>query len=119
MGRAQRWGLLTSGVNGSGNDNDNAAKPGSSLDLILDTLPLSLGEDDRVVIADVTIEDDDGEWKITLNDDYIPRLRISSTYRDLIGTRSFIWSDPQRRWWHRNSPCSNATDVVLPPRRLI
>ena len=41
-------------------------------------------DNNRVVIADVTIEDDDGEWKITLNDDYIPRLRISSTYRDLI-----------------------------------
>ena len=27
---------------------------------------------------------DGEEWKITLNSDYIPRLRISSTYRDLI-----------------------------------
>eukprot|EP01035_Chromulina_nebulosa_P055084 gene55084-biopygen39248 len=27
---------------------------------------------------------DGGEWKISLNNDYIPRLRISSTYRDLI-----------------------------------
>ncbi len=41
-------------------------------------------DNNRVVIADVTIEKDGGEWKISLNSDYIPRLRISSTYRDLI-----------------------------------
>ena len=41
-------------------------------------------DNNRVVVADVTIEKDDTEWKISLNDDYIPRLRISSTYRDLI-----------------------------------
>jgi RNA polymerase sigma-54 factor len=38
----------------------------------------------RVVIADVTVEQDGDEWKIHLNNDYIPRLRLSSTYRDLI-----------------------------------
>lgn len=39
----------------------------------------------RVVEPDVTIyKDDDGEWKVSLNSDYIPRLRISSTYRELI-----------------------------------
>jgi RNA polymerase sigma-54 factor len=41
-------------------------------------------DNNRVVIADVTVENDDGAWKIHLNNDYIPRLRISSTYRDLI-----------------------------------
>ena len=41
-------------------------------------------DNNRVVIADVTIEKDANEWKISLNSDYIPRLRISSTYRDLI-----------------------------------
>lgn len=41
-------------------------------------------DNNRVVVADVTIEKDGDEWKISLNDDYIPRLRISSTYRDLI-----------------------------------
>jgi len=41
-------------------------------------------DNNRVVIADVTIEHDGEEWKIHLNSDYIPRLRISSTYRDLI-----------------------------------
>lgn len=39
----------------------------------------------RVVEPDVTVyKDDDGEWKISLNSDYIPRLRISNTYRELI-----------------------------------
>jgi RNA polymerase sigma-54 factor len=38
----------------------------------------------RVVVPDVTVERDGDEWKITLNSDYIPRLRISATYRDLI-----------------------------------
>ncbi len=41
-------------------------------------------DNNRVVIADVTVEKDEEEWKIHLNSDYIPRLRISSTYRDLI-----------------------------------
>jgi RNA polymerase sigma-54 factor len=38
----------------------------------------------RVVIADVTVEKDGNEWKIILNHDYIPRLRLSNTYKDLI-----------------------------------
>jgi RNA polymerase sigma-54 factor len=38
----------------------------------------------RVVVADVTVEKDNGEWLILLNQDYIPRLRLSSTYKDLI-----------------------------------
>jgi RNA polymerase sigma-54 factor len=41
-------------------------------------------DSNRVVIADVTIEKDGDVWKIHLNNDYIPRLRISSTYRELI-----------------------------------
>jgi RNA polymerase sigma-54 factor len=41
-------------------------------------------DSNRVVIADVTVEKDGDVWKIHLNSDYIPRLRISSTYRDLI-----------------------------------
>jgi RNA polymerase sigma-54 factor len=45
-------------------------------------------DSNRVVIADVTVEKDDDEWKIHLNSDYIPRLRISSTYRDLIAKGS-------------------------------
>lgn len=45
-------------------------------------------DNNRVVIADVTVEKDGEEWKIFLNSDYIPRLRISSTYRDLIAKGS-------------------------------
>jgi RNA polymerase sigma-54 factor len=42
----------------------------------------------RVVVPDVTVEKDGEEWKIHLNNDYIPRLRISGTYRDLIAKGS-------------------------------
>ncbi|HEY1108523.1 MAG TPA: RNA polymerase factor sigma-54 [Opitutaceae bacterium] len=45
-------------------------------------------DNNRVVVPDVTVEKDDEEWKISLNSDYIPRLRISSTYRDLIAKGS-------------------------------
>ena len=38
----------------------------------------------RVVVADVSVEMDNGEWKIILNKDYIPRLRLSNTYKELI-----------------------------------
>ncbi len=38
----------------------------------------------RVVVPDVTVEKDNAEWKIILNDDYIPRLRLSNTYKELI-----------------------------------
>jgi len=41
-------------------------------------------DNNRIVIPDVTVEHDGVEWKINLNSDYIPRLRLSSTYRDLI-----------------------------------
>ena len=45
-------------------------------------------DNNRVVVPDVTVEKDDNEWKIHLNSDYIPRLRISSTYKDLIAKGS-------------------------------
>ena len=38
----------------------------------------------RVVVPDVTVEKDGTEWKIILNPDYIPRLRLSNTYKDLL-----------------------------------
>lgn len=41
-------------------------------------------DSNRVVIPDVTITRDGDAWAIQLNNDYIPRLRISGTYRDLI-----------------------------------
>jgi RNA polymerase sigma-54 factor len=45
-------------------------------------------DSNRVVVPDVTVEKDDDEWKIHLNSDYIPRLRISNTYKDLIAKGS-------------------------------
>jgi RNA polymerase sigma-54 factor len=45
-------------------------------------------DSNRVVVPDVTVEKDGDEWKIILNNDYIPRLRISSTYKDLIAKGS-------------------------------
>ncbi len=41
-------------------------------------------DSNRVVVPDVTVENDNGEWVIHLNQDYIPRLRLSGTYRELI-----------------------------------
>ncbi len=41
-------------------------------------------DNNRVVVPDVTVEKDGDKWVITLNSDYIPRLRISNTYRELI-----------------------------------
>jgi len=54
----------------------------------LDPAPARRFADDtnRVVIPDVTVTKDAAthDWKISLNNDYIPRLRISNTYRELI-----------------------------------
>lgn len=41
-------------------------------------------DSNRVVQPDVTVEHDGTEWKILLNSDYIPRLRLSNTYREMI-----------------------------------
>jgi RNA polymerase sigma-54 factor len=41
-------------------------------------------DSNRVVVPDAAVERDGDGWKITLNRDYIPRLRINPTYRDLI-----------------------------------
>lgn len=41
-------------------------------------------DSNRVVVPDVTVEADGKGWKITLNQDYIPRLRLSNTYKELI-----------------------------------
>jgi RNA polymerase sigma-54 factor len=50
-------------------------------------------DQNRVVVPDVVVEHDGNEWKIHLNNDYIPRLRISSTYRDLIAKGSLSKSE--------------------------
>ncbi len=41
-------------------------------------------DSNRVVVPDVTVEKDGDKWVVHLNSDYIPRLRISQTYKDLI-----------------------------------
>lgn len=42
-------------------------------------------EDTNLVVEpDVRVENENGEWKIHLNSDYIPRLRLNQTYKDLI-----------------------------------
>ncbi len=72
-----------------------ARKTGASMDDVqhaieeigaLDPAPGRRFADDsnRVVVPDVTIEKDGDEWRIHLNNDYIPRLRISNTYREMI-----------------------------------
>jgi RNA polymerase sigma-54 factor len=74
---------------------DLARKTGLAPDIIqeaieeigtLDPAPGRRFADDanRVVVADVSVEKDGTEWKISLNNDYIPRLRLSNTYKDLI-----------------------------------
>ena len=45
-------------------------------------------DSNRVVSPDVTVEKDGDEWKIELSNDYIPRLRISNTYKELIAKGS-------------------------------
>lgn len=50
-------------------------------------------DSNRVVVPDVTVERDGDDWKIILNSDYIPRLRISSAYRDLIAKGSLSKQD--------------------------
>ena len=52
----------------------------------LDPAPGSRFAEDtnRVVVPDVTVEKVGGEWIITLNNDYIPRVRLSRSYRELI-----------------------------------
>ncbi|HEY9155427.1 MAG TPA: RNA polymerase factor sigma-54 [Opitutaceae bacterium] len=41
-------------------------------------------DNNRVVIPDVTVEKDGDKWNVILNSDYIPRLRISNTYKEMI-----------------------------------
>ncbi|MDP0498935.1 MAG: RNA polymerase factor sigma-54 [Verrucomicrobiota bacterium JB022] len=75
---------------------DLARKLGVSVDMVqsaveeisrLDPAPGRRFSDDtnRVIVADVTVEqDDNGEWIIHLNNDYIPRLRISTAYKQML-----------------------------------
>ncbi|MDP0494787.1 MAG: RNA polymerase factor sigma-54 [Verrucomicrobiota bacterium JB024] len=53
---------------------------------MLDPAPgRKFGDDsNRVIVPDVRVEKDGDEWLIHLNNDYIPRLRISSAYKEMI-----------------------------------
>lgn len=53
---------------------------------MLDPAPgRKFGEDNnRVIVPDVIVEKDGENWIIILNNDYIPKLRISSAYKELI-----------------------------------
>ncbi|KAF0093679.1 MAG: RNA polymerase sigma-54 factor [Puniceicoccaceae bacterium 5H] len=75
---------------------DLARKLSVSVDMIqsaveeisrLDPAPGRRFSDDtnRVIVPDVTVEkDDNDEWIIHLNNDYIPRLRISTAYKQML-----------------------------------
>ncbi len=74
---------------------DIARKMGISIDEVqglleeisaLDPVPgRKFSEDtNRIVQPDVKVEKDDDEWVITLNNEYIPKLRLSGTYKDLL-----------------------------------
>jgi len=42
-------------------------------------------DNNQVIEADVTVEkDDEGDWRILLNNEYIPRLRISPDYKEML-----------------------------------
>lgn len=42
-------------------------------------------DNNQIVEPDVTVEqDEDGEWQVILHNDYIPRLRLSSSYKQLL-----------------------------------
>lgn len=56
---------------------------------ILDPAPgKKFAEDNnRVIVPDVKVfRNDDGEWDVVLNNDYIPRLRINKVYKDWISS---------------------------------
>ena len=48
----------------------------------------------QVIEADVTVQkDEQGEWQISLNNEYIPRLRISSEYKQLLAKGKLAGKD--------------------------
>ncbi len=53
---------------------------------LLDPVPGRRFSEDtnRSVLPDVVVERDEDKWKVTLNSDYIPRLRISPSYKEMI-----------------------------------
>ncbi|MEO0795812.1 MAG: RNA polymerase factor sigma-54 [Verrucomicrobiota bacterium] len=85
---------------------DIARKTSASIDEVqfaieeissLDPAPGSKFSEDsnRIVVPDVTVEKVDDQWAITLNNDYIPRLRISPAYKEMIATGKIIGKDKE------------------------
>ena len=57
------------------------------------------GEDsNRIVVPDVKVEKDADQWIVTLNNDYIPKLRLSGTYKQLIAKGTL--SKKEREYIH-------------------
>lgn len=64
----------------------------------LDPAPARKFSDDtnHVIIPDVRIErDETGQWAVYLNDEYIPRLRLSNTYKDLLAKDTLSSADKE------------------------
>jgi len=62
----------------------------------LDTAPgrRFAADSNQVIEPDIEVwRDSDGQWQLTLNRRYIPRLRISATYRDLIAKGTLAESE--------------------------
>jgi RNA polymerase sigma-54 factor len=63
---------------------------------LLDPAPARRFSEDinQVIEADVTVQKDEhGEWQITLNNEYIPRLRINSEYKQLLAKGKLAGKD--------------------------
>lgn len=52
-------------------------------------------DNNRVIVPDVRVVKDGDDWNIILNNDYIPRLRISSTYKDIIARGAVTAKDKE------------------------
>ncbi|MCI4626684.1 MAG: RNA polymerase factor sigma-54 [Candidatus Magnetoovum sp. WYHC-5] len=48
------------------------------------------------IVPDVFIEKDDDEYRIILNDDNIPKIRISSTYKELLTNKKLLGKDDKQ-----------------------
>ncbi|NDV62534.1 RNA polymerase factor sigma-54 [Puniceicoccales bacterium CK1056] len=63
---------------------------------LLDPAPARRFSEDvnQVIEADVTVQkDENDEWQIILNNEYVPRLRISSEYKQLLARGKLIGKD--------------------------
>lgn len=63
---------------------------------LLDPAPARRFSEDinQVIEADVTVQkDENGEWQIILNNEYIPRLKISSEYKQLLASGKLAGKD--------------------------